>query len=81
MSDERTRRVVVENSTAILLPEADDSLRKTLNRRLSFSRLFFAHHDRLSYHLTSRNQRAADFNLLKKNLFRRIYFRRIKSYS
>lgn len=65
MSDERTRRVVVENSAAILLPEADDSSRKTLNRRLSFLRLFFAHHDRLSCHLTSRISRHR-FNLLEK---------------
>lgn len=56
-----------ENNTAILLPEADDSLRKTLNHRLSFSRLFLAHHNRLSCHLHLAIS-VGDFSLLGKNL-------------
>lgn len=41
-------RALVENSTAILLLEADDSPRKTLNRRLSFARVSSVRGDRSS---------------------------------
>lgn len=77
VSDERTRRV--ENSTAILLPQGDDSLRKTPGGRLSFSRLFIAHHDRFILSSNIAQSASLIFISLKKkikikNVFRRNVF-------